>query len=656
MSATTGRHLGFGIAGRSVLGLPLALALLGACSNSIGDGADGGGDGGTSGAGVGGTSAGASGSSGKGNGGSSSGNSGAGGTGNSSGASGSSGVGGTGIAGGGPTPQCADQTAVTPGRAPIRRLTIPEYNNTVRDIINETSNPAFNFPAEESGNGFGNDALDQWVTLNLANEYNRAAEAIAQRVTTTPATLNALLPCASSVTASNREACARTFVEGWVAKAYRRPLTSTETNELVALFSAVVAIVDDDTATTVATQFASGIGAIIEAVLVAPDFLYRPEFGVADTANPALKRPTGTEMATRLSYLFRASAPDAELLRAAQAGELQTNDGVRSQAERLITEQPAREVVKYFFENVLRISELNDTPREASMYPDWSSAVGVLMQRETRTFLEYEVFDPAGSGTWPGILTAPYTFVNQQLAAYYGMPPVTGDTFQRVPFDTTQRLGLLTQGGIMAGLTHSNHTNPVTRGSFIVNVLMCRGIELPAGINVSPPDPYSAPTTRERYTLHSASDDCAGCHVQMDPLGYALENFDAIGKFRTHENNVLIDASGEVPDMPDGDFGDCPSGIACAEKAAGTKYQTACNGSCATELSRRLAQNAEVMACFPSKWLDYAYGQSLRAADPQDVCNREALTAAFAGEGYDIKKMLVSLTQTDGFLYLGAQE
>jgi hypothetical protein len=563
-------------------------------------------------------------------------------------------TGGTG--GTGAPAQCADQAAITPGRAPLRRLTIPEYNNTVRDVIGETSNPAFAFPAETLGNGFGNDALQQWVTPGLASEYIKAAEAIAQRVTSSSATLSQLLPCASQVSTGNAASCARTFIDSWVPKAYRRPLLASEVDELVALFDDVQTIVAEDTTATVEARFASGIGAIIEAALVTPDFLYKPEFGSADAANPGVMRPTGPEMATRLSYLFRATVPDDELTRAAQAGELATSEGVRAQAERLVNEPAAREVVSYFFENIVPTKEINDTPRDAKQYPMWSSAVGVLMQQETATFLDYEIFDPAGSGTWPGILTAPYTFVNQALASYYGMPAVTGDTFRRVDVDTTQRLGYLTQGGVMAGLTHSNHTNPVTRGAYIVNQLMCRGIQLPSNIVVMPPDPYSAPTTRERFSLHSASPSCAGCHAQLDPLGFALENFDAVGLYRATENGVTIDASGEVPDMPGGDFGTCASGIACAGKEDGTRYQTACNGSCATELVRRLATNTEVMACFPQRWLDYAYGQSLLASDPDDVCNREALTQSFVTAGYNVKKMLVELTQTDGFLYLGARE
>jgi hypothetical protein len=111
-----------------------------------------------------------------------------------------------------------------------------------------------------------------------------------------------------------------------------------------------------------------------------------------------------------------------------------------------------------------------------------------------------------------------------------------------------------------------------------------------------------------------------------------------------------------VPDMPGGTFGECPSGIACTEKGVGGRYTTACNGSCATELARRLATNGEVMACFPQKWLDYAYGQTLSPQNPQDVCNREALAATFAQNGYNVKQMLIGIAQTDGFLYLGSQE
>jgi hypothetical protein len=668
MSATSkasGRHR---LLGRSA---PFLVSLLAACSNTVqGD------DPGAGATGAGGSVAGSSGASGTSG---SSGSSGTGAGGCPETTPGTGGTSGTGSGIGTLPPQCADQSAITPGKAPLRRLTHVEYDSTVRDIIGETTNPSLTFPRETFGNGFKNDALQQWVTRVQADGYDATAANIAQRVTgcspqtgrcasPAPAELATLLPCSSGVTTANQATCARTFIEGWVPKAFRRPLTTTEVDELLALHNGVIAIVDDDTTSTVATQFASGIAAVIEAALQAPDFLYKVEFGAPDVANPSFKRPSGNEMATRLSYLFWGTAPDEELMRAAGAGELVTNDGVRTQAERLINDPKARSSVAYFFENVLPFFEIDNTSRDPASFPqaqdpNWWPTTRAAMKQETRTFLEYEVFDPAGSGTWPGILKAPYTFVNAELAAHYGMPAVSGTGFQRVNVDPT-RLGLLTQGLFLAGRTTSTHTNPVARGAFVLNHLMCRHLEVPTDLGmIVPPEPYTAPTARQRYTMHSSQAICAGCHAQLDPIGFPFENFDAVGLYRTTENGVAIDASGEVPEMPGGDFGDCPSGVACEDKGQPTecgpatgKYTTPCNGSCAVELARRLSQNVEVMACFPELWLDFAYGQSLDRANTQDVCNRESLASAFAASGGNVKQLLVDITQTDGFLYLGSQE
>lgn len=547
-----------------------------------------------------------------------------GGTGNTT-ATGGTGAGGTGGTGTVIPPLCMDQATIQPGHAPLRRLTKFEYNNTVRDLLGDMTGPASNFPSELSGNGFANDALQQPVSTLLAQGYVAAAESLAATATATPAALGALAPCASSVTAETEATCGRTIIDTFVPRAYRRPLVAGEAEEYVALFDSV----------RMANGFASGVAAVIEAVLQSPDFLYRVEFGVADTANPALKRPTGYEMATRLSYFFLGSMPDPALTMAAANGELVTNEGVLAQAQRLIQDPRAREVVTYFFRNLLPYySETSSIARSPTLFPTFNANIASLMRQETSIFLDKEVFE--GSGTWPGILTAPYTYVNGPLAAYYGIPGVSGDEFQKVNTDPTQRLGLLTQGALMVGTTVTDVTNPVRRGGFIVNEIMCREIELPTDPaileQVKPPDPYSAPTGRERYTLHKQDPVCAGCHAQLDPLGFSLENYDAVGLYRTTENGVMIDASGEVPDMPDG----------------------AVSGP--IELAQKLAANEEVQNCFASKWLDFAYGQKLHRTEPADQCTREQLAAAFRASGFNVKQLLVDLTQTDGFLYLGIQE
>ena len=551
-----------------------------------------------------------------------------GGTGATGPGSGGSGVGGAsssggsaGSAGTAPLPsQCADQAAITPGRAPLRRLTKVEYSNTVRDLLGDTTQAAYALPAELSGNGFGNDAEQQPVPQVLAEGYEAVAADVAGRATGTPAALAVLDACASNVTTSNEQACARTIVEKLLPKAYRRPLVAGESDDYVNLFTTVRA---NDT-------FAGSVAAMIEAALQAPDFLYRVEFGTPDAQNPAVKRPTGPEMATRLSYFLWGTMPDADLTAAAARGDLGTPEGVRAQAEKMLGDARTRTTVRFFFEGLLPLTGVTDEARDPAQYPTFSSAIAALMLQETRTYLDYEVFD--GPGTWTGILTEPYTFVNQTLGTYYGLTGITGDTFQKVPVDTTQRLGLLTQGALMTGTTVTNFTNPVRRGAFIMNQLMCRGLTVPVGLMVTPPDPYSAPTARERYSLHSQNAQCAGCHSQLDPLGFSLENYDAVGLYRTTENNVQIDASGAIPDMVGGDV------------------------SGPIELVQKLAQNSEVQSCFASRWLDYGYGQTLSADNPDDVCTREDLAARFGTSGFNVKELLVELTQTDGFLYLGSQE
>ncbi|WP_242515125.1 DUF1592 domain-containing protein [Sorangium cellulosum] len=520
---------------------------------------------------------------------------------------------------GGPSQAACDDGEVHPGRAPLRRLTRFEYNNTVRDLLGDTTQPGFSLPSEDLGNGFGNDADTLSVSSLLAEQLGTVAEGIAQRATATPEALAKLAPCAGDVDAASELACARTIVERLAPRAYRRPLADGEADELLALY----------TAGREGATFAAGVATVIEALLQTPDFLYRIEWGSPDPARPELLRPTGDEMATRLSYLFWGTMPDEELRVAAQAGELSTKEGVRAHAERMLDDPKARPVLRFFFDNLLPISNLADLERDAETFPTFSRSIGALLREETQRFLEHEIFE--ADGTWASILTAPYSFMNGPLAQFYGIPGVTGDEFRKVELDTTQRLGLLTQAGVMAGTTHSNMTNPVVRGSFVVQKLMCRTIPLPTGAileQVKPPEPYTGDTARQRYSQHSKDPVCAGCHKFMDPIGFAFENYDAVGLFRTTENDVEIDASGSVP---------------------GTEGTV----SGPIELVQKLAETEEAQSCFATRWTEYAYGLTLRS---EDACTREAVTTAFKASGYNVKELLIELTQTDAFHYMDPRQ
>ncbi|HWB81051.1 MAG TPA: DUF1592 domain-containing protein, partial [Nannocystaceae bacterium] len=369
--------------------------------------------------------------------------------------------------------------------------------------------------------------------------------------------------------------------------------------------------------------FDVGLASVLEAVLQSPDFLYRIERGELD--DDGNLRPTGHEMATRLSYLFWGTMPDDELFAAAASGELSTAEGVLAQAERLLDDERSRPVVRFFFDNLLPVQGLSQLERDATRYPAYTPQVGASMREEAHRLLAYEIFE--GSGTWSGVLTAPHTFVDEKLATFYGIDGITGDTFQKVDLDGEQRLGLLTQAGMVAGTIHSNETNPVVRGSFIVQKLMCTAIPLPTGDildQVKPPDPYSGDTARERFGKHSEDPVCAACHRFMDPIGLALENYDAIGQWRDEENGVTIDARGELPGL-DGTF-DGP-----------------------IELVSAIATAEATHACFAHQWSSFAYGRTL---DADDACVETAVADAFVASGSDIRQLLLDLTQTDAFLYL----
>ena len=514
----------------------------------------------------------------------------------------------------------ACSSATGPSRSPLRRLTRFEFNNSVRDLLGDDTAPARAFPSEELGNGFGNDADTQSVSSLLAEQYSKVAEGIALRATETPAGLARLDPCTMSLAAANEEACARDILDKLSTRAYRRPVLATESEELVALFSAARAD----------AEFNVALATPIEAILQAPDFLYRIELGEPDSSGRL--RPSGSEMASRLSFLFWGTMPDATLQAAADSGELSSSEGVLSHARRMLDDPRARTVTRFFFDNLLPIASLSQLVRDPTMYPEWTPEIGELMHEETQSFIEHEIW--SGSGTWPGMLTAPYTFVNEALAKYYGMPAVQGATFQKVAVDPNQRLGLLTQGALMAGTTTSNFTNPVIRGAFVAKHLMCRPLRLPSDPNilaqVKPPDPYSGKTARERYSAHSRDAVCATCHQQMDPIGLTFESFDAVGHFRTTENGETIDTSGGLP---------------------GTQISV----QDALELVQAVAAEEETQACFVSHWLDFAYGRTLKQSDASDACLKEQLYSSFKASGYSIKQLLLDLTQTDAFLYLPGQ-
>jgi len=282
-------------------------------------------------------------------------------------------------------------------------------------------------------------------------------------------------------------------------------------------------------------------------------------------------------------------------------------------------------MIRYFFDAYLPISGLSHLERDSNEFPTFNAMVGELMREETQSFLEHIIFD--GAGDWKTALTAPYSFMNDKLANFYGINGVSGSHFRQVPTDANQRKGLLTHAGVMAGTIHSQKTNPVTRGAYVMKKLLCVNIPLPVGDvadEITPPDPNSGATARERFTKHSEDAVCRSCHNLIDPVGLVFENYDPIGLYRTHENNVRIDASGELP-------------------GTGVPVNNA------TELVTMIANDSRTYQCFAYNWANFAYGKTIGASES---CIKDTVTKKFTSTGSNIKQLLVDLTQTDAFLYL----
>jgi hypothetical protein len=511
--------------------------------------------------------------------------------------------------GGGTAPvTCNGPTAVV---APLRRLTRFEYNNTVRDVAKATDAPANLFPPEDVGSGFGTDAKIQAVSDVLAEKYLTTARNLAESLTA-PARIAELAPCATAPAAADEATCVRTVIDGFIPKVFRHPLEAGDADGLAQLFQTV---------RSGGNSFSSSLAAVLEAAFQSPEFLYRPEFGKPVAANPALFQPTDYEMASRLSYLFYGSSPDEALFTAAASGQLSTPEGVRAQAERLLGSDKAHDVVRFFFDSLLPIQALGSLTRSKD-YGGFTQEIGHLMRQETQTFLQDQVFN---GGTWRAVFTAPHTFVNETLAQYYGIPGVTGTEFRKVMLDGTKRAGLMTQAGMLAGPIHSDPNNPVVRGAFVLNKLMCAKIATPPPSlgPIVPPDPALGGTARDRYTAHSDKPACKGCHSLLDPIGFALENFTSVGQWQDMEGGKVIDVSVTSPQL--GAF----------------------NG--AIELGQKMAESEIVQGCFATNWANYAYG---RDSEEQDACTMQQLQQTFQAKDYNIKELLLELSQTSTFLYM----
>lgn len=470
---------------------------------------------------------------------------------------------------------CADDANAL---SPLRRLNRFEYGRSVEDLTGVDASIAENLPPDEKGSlGFDNDAEAYSVSTLHATKYLETAEAIADQFSMDRKRMEGFAEC-DPLTNTD---CVQTFVEEFGKRAWRRPLGSDELRRMMDLYGE---------AATDSTR--EGLSAVVATMLQAPQFLYRPE---------RLDPKRGLDpyaVATRLSYLFVGTLPDDRLLEAAKDGTLTTLAGISSEAERLLADPRAVEAFSRFVTQWWELGELDTVQKDRTLFRAWNSDTPHALLEETQRFLG-DAWQT--TPTLERLLTSKVTYVDPTLADFYGLPIPGEDGFVRMELDAARASGLLTQGSFLAAHAKANQTSPVHRGKFVRARLFCDPPPPPPpDIVVKPPDVDPRLPTRERFSQHAEDPSCSGCHELMDPIGFAFENYDAVGRYREFDADEAVDARGTLVGTDvDGDF----DGV--------------------HELAERLIESDQVRACVATQWFRYAFG---RGETSSDACALDALS------------------------------
>ena len=413
----------------------------------------------------------------------------------------------------------------------LRRLTQREFQRTTADIFPQIASGWSGVKVgtdSVSALGFSNDAATLVVSQQTAQEILSTAEDVATRVIA-DGVLSQVLPCAASADA----ACGAAFISQYGARLFRRPLSADESKRYNDYFTSVVA----------RSSFKLGIKWALVALFQSPNAVYRSEVGVANGVSYAL---TQNEMATELAYTFGGSTPSADLLAKAAAGALATPEARLAEARNLLTTAAGKETAMQLFREWAGYALVKARTKSN---PAFTSAIAGDMIGETDHFVDDVVF--AKNGSLKDLLTAPYTFMNARLATFYGYGTADGTAFSRVDRPANWGIGLLAQGSLLSANAHADATSPTLRGLFVFSKLFCNTrLKPPPSIpSISQAAPDKVITTRARYeTAHMTNPSCSACHTRWDPIGFGLEHFDELGRYREQELGMALDTKGYVKD------------------------------------------------------------------------------------------------------------
>ncbi len=420
-----------------------------------------------------------------------------------------------------------------------------------------------------------------------------------------PATHRSII--AAAPTAANRSVLARKSLSAFAGKAFRRPATAVEVDRLIQIA---------DLAWKNNEPFERGIQLGVQAALSSPHFLFRVE------AEDGSGKVGSFELATRLSYFLWSSTPDEQLLRLAATGEIQKPAVLEAQARRMLKDPRIAALGEAFAAQWLNLRKLNTVNVDPATYKGFDEYLRQSMMTETRMFFDSVI---AEDRKVTDFIEAKYTFVNEALAKHYGLSGVAGKDFQRVSLEGTPRAGLLTQASILTLTSNPTRTSPVKRGKWVLEqILNDPPPPPPPGVPDLPdadPNGPTATTAREKLAQHLKNPVCASCHTRMDPIGFSLENFDGIGKWRASDGLAAIDATGELPD--------------------GTKFTGA-----AELRTLLLGKKSQFVKGLSEKMMTFATGRGIESADK---CFVDEVAARVEKDGYKFSTLIAGVVSSEPF-------
>ncbi len=494
----------------------------------------------------------------------------------------------------------------------VRRLTHSQYNNTVRDLLGDRTAPASQFPPEDFVNGFKNQYQAQALSPLLVEAYGSAAERLAR---------NAFRPGSTSglVTCSPSAACRAKFIRSFGLKAFRRPLNPSELKRYEALF-----LKEKD--------FVKGAGLVVEAMLQSPHFLFRLE----ETSNP---RWQPYARASRLSYALWDTTPDDALLASAAKGELNTPEGVERVTRQMLDSPKAKQALDEFVSQWMRFDRVLTSTKDRRRFPQFTRETASAMTEETRRFISDLIWNEQD---FTNLFTAEYGYVNADLAGIYGVPaPATEFTKVNFPQDS-ERAGLLGQALFLALSSRPDETSPTSRGLFVREQFLCQHVaDPPPGVNTNlPPVSEAKPqTNRDRLAEHTLNKSCAGCHSLVDPIGFGLEKFDAVGarrdklQLRFFGERRDRDTKPKTVELPL----DTTGFVAGIEKS---------NFTSPKELGMVLARSPQCQECVVKQYFRYTAG---RTETPGDRPLIRKVTEDFRRSNFRFKELIISMVRSREF-------